>query len=255
MSNDVGGFIEEEPEEVEKLKKIVFDKKNKLIEIENLKYELLLAYECPICELPLIGYWKTLNTVRATVQQIGYGLRDSGFGAYRFFETDIGQGFEYDPNTDVKKKHAHGVKSYQWASDYDSLWRIFIQQNPEYTVNAFLGLIMNRNLSQTESFVAEHKFIKSVKRALEFISKMRTQKEYFHIIEDICKHGKPIFMFNIAKLEREYRIPTYYSDSTKEIIERNAKVLVDLFGIDFAISLDYAEHQDLQEILLKAKGG
>ena len=82
------------------------------ITIKGQTFECILYYECPICKAPLLAFWKYKEGQKGIDDNaVGRALRDSGFNAYRFFESKAGQGFEYDFEKDPNKKHNHSVSS------------------------------------------------------------------------------------------------------------------------------------------------
>lgn len=191
-------------EERDDIKPVRITRSTLRIQLGTHTYPMIMCYICPICKEPLLVYWKLNNKPRVTNRIVGRALRDSGFGAYRFFEEENGQGFEYDPEKDPKKRHYHQKKSeYAWSETITQSWFIFMQLNPIVTVNRLLHIMINRG--EFEKLLPEHhQFIIDQALAMEFIETMRAKAEYFHVIDDIVKHGKPIFYLDIIRWQQQF---------------------------------------------------
>jgi hypothetical protein len=191
-------------EEMEDIKPVKIMESTLRIQLGDNYYPMIMCYICPICKEPLMVYWKLNGKPRVTNRIVGRGLRDSGFGAYRFFEEENGQGFEYDPEKDPKKRHYHQKRSeYAWSDNIIQSWFIFMELNPLVTVNKLLNLMINRGEFE-KLFPENHPFITEQNLALEFIEAMRSKPDYFHVIHDIVKHGKPIFYLDIIRWQQQF---------------------------------------------------
>jgi len=188
------------------------------------EYDLIMCYLCPICDKPVHAYWKVpTHDHRATSNTIERALRDSGFGGYRFFETDSGQGIEYDPVKDPRGRHKHSKTMSTWSGPvrYEFLWNPFIKLNPVFSVNEFLSSIVDPHGSE---YGQNFQFIDSQSTAVDgFISKMEDHKDIFKVSKDILKHGKPIFWFNIVKWDEKI---AYFSGDANQRLA----LLADWFG-------------------------
>lgn len=172
------------------------------IVIQNQTFQCILYYECPICKAPLIAFWKYNEGQKGIDDNaVGRALRDSGFNAYRFFESKNGQGFEYDFEKDPNKKHNHmestgyGYSRYGGSSEY---FIPFMTLNPIFTVNDMLKAALNDQ--------AVDAGIDTPDKALEVLEVLRGEKAapYFKVVDDRMKHGKPILFFNKGKFGSGY---------------------------------------------------
>jgi len=179
----------------------------KEIKLGNIQYNLIMCYICPFDDSPLLAYWILNGKERANDRVVGRALRDSGFGAYNFFETGDNQGFEYDPEQDPKKRHLHQEYStYSWkGNELNSAWANYNQLNPIVSVNKLLDFMIIKYDGDHFENKDDHIFAKDQNLCIKFIDKMRDISEYFKVIDDICKHGKPIFMFELVKWDSNFR--------------------------------------------------
>ena len=163
------------------------------IVIGGKSFGCILYYTCPICNKPIMAYWKIgPNDKKLTENEIGRALRDSGFNGYRHFESVGGQGFEYDFEKDPNKRHNH-VKSSPYGYRYGGTGEYyvpFIKLNPVFQVkelfkNTFRG--------------ADTPIVSTMNEALSIMEKLETNedaKRYFKFTYDKLKHGKQIMFFN-----------------------------------------------------------
>ena len=212
---------EEEPEEDEDIAEVQI--RGKKIKLGQTWYSLIMLYECPIDHMPLIAYWKITNG-RADPNTVGRALRDSGFGGYRFFETQDGQGFEYDPEKDPRNRHQHGVKKessyyYRPQDEFESLYLLFLKLNPVYSLNDFFLKLLT---AYNSNYPKDHQFVDNQALAVKLIARMKRLPEIFLVIDDKLKHGKSIFYFELVQWE----------STTKYMNTRGEKVLKlhDWFG-------------------------
>ena len=202
--------------------------KDKKIKLGEKWYNLIMCYLCPIedCNKPIIAYWKVpIRNQRTTSGIVGKALRDSGFGGYRFFETEKGQGFEYDPEKDPRKRHQHSKeKSYYWKrgpKEYEILWVNFIKLNPIFSLNDFFSRTINPH---GDEFGKDHRFINTQSLADIFLRQMKYHANIFKVSNDIMNHGKPIFYFNLVEWEDKTR----YAYS----LDDRMGILMEWFGKD-----------------------
>lgn len=197
---------EEKPaEEIERIK---VSKTRLKVKLGDHWYPLIMCYVCPLCKEPLIAYWKLDGKPRVTDRVAGRALRDSGFGAYRFFEDEEAQGFEYAPNKDPKNRHYHQEKessSYSFRpAEVIKSHVPYMELNPMASVNRLLHGMINPE-AYGRSFAEGHQFVTNQAVALKFIEKMRRNEarpalaDMFKVIDDINNHGKPIFLFEITQ--------------------------------------------------------
>lgn len=207
------------------------------------KFPLIMAYSCPICQQPLIAYWKITDPdERATDNTVGRALRDSGFGGYRFFQTSNGQGFEFDPEKDPRKRHQHIkniANSWEREPRYEEFWLLFIKLNPLFSVNDFLCKILDPMESK---FPKGHMFIKKQSRALRLINKeFAYRKDVFKIVKDKMNHGKPLFYFNFVKYQDAVRYT--YDDADK------LRKFVNFIGEETLREIDLMDVYNMDDIL------
>jgi len=218
--------LEEDIPEVE-----IIDQKKILI--GGVKYDLIMCYLCPICKKPIIAYWKVPEeNNRTTPNIIGRALRDSGFGGFRFFSTERGQGFEYDWEKDPRKRHQHGKKKqyyYGSGDEYEELWALFIKLNPIFSINDFLNRILDPH--DTE-FPKDFQFISTQTLTESFFNEMQKRVDAFKISSDMRNHGKDLFYFNIVYWEQMTKYGVY------ELSDRIDK-LREWFGDDLIRRLDF----------------
>lgn len=217
--------------------KIFTDRKQ--IQFLTEKYPLIMCYLCPVCNEPLLAYWKTDTLSPADEKQVGRALKDSGFGAYRFFQEEDGQGIEYDTDKDPKKRHMHQESSeYAWSDKIQKSWTIYMKLNPIVTVNALLSKMLMYSVHVPE----DHLFISSQEIALQFIDRMRNEGlPLFMVIEDICKHGKPIFYFEEMQWGKR---SGGYASVMSNILEASK-----IFGTNLMRKVDYGEDEEqLKEV-------
>jgi len=165
-------------------------------------YELIMCYRCPICQEPIIAYWIVPpGNNRATPQIVGRALRDSGFGGYRFFETDQGQGVEADPEKDPRQKHSHKEEKagYMYGAEVTQQWIPFIKLNPIFSVNDWVKRCIDSYTSGDPIL-----YVKTQAHAQKVIDAMVGRAE-FKVVEDSMGHGKPVFFFNFVKWEKAAR--------------------------------------------------
>jgi hypothetical protein len=180
----------------------------KKIKLGQHTYDLIMCYLCPLCDKPILAYWQLPpHDNRATENVVERALRDSGFGGFRFFSTVNGQGFEYDPVKDPRKRHNHPKSSapdWRGMTKYTELWEPFIKLNPVFSVNDFLARIIDPH---NTTFPRDFQFVSKTGVALSFIRAMENRSGIFQVSKDIMKHGKPIFWFNVVKWDEkiEYR--------------------------------------------------
>ena len=206
---------EEKPaEEIERIK---VSKTRLKVKLGDHWYPLIMCYVCPLCKEPLIAYWKLDGKPRVTDRVAGRALRDSGFGAYRFFEDEEAQGFEYAPNKDPKNRHYHQERSEGYGYGAREVIKShvpYMELNPMASVNRLLHGMINPE-AFGRSFAEGHQFVTNQAVALKFIEKMRHNELMFTVIDDINDHGKPIFLFEITSwsnmIRYSYDIRSHFS--------------------------------------------
>ena len=204
----------------------------KKIKLGTTLYDLIMYYECPVCHKPLIAYWTVPgNDNRATENIVGRALRDSGFGGYRFFGTANGQGFEYDPEKDPRKRHQHGQREKRYwggEGEYTQLWNNYLKHNPLYNINEFLSDIM---AIAEYKFKKGHLFVSNQAQAIEIIENMTSRRaDAFKLIDDKIGHGKEMFFFDII----EYRKSMERAWNERTRIEK----LVGFIGEETIMAID-----------------
>lgn len=185
----------------------IIDLKKKQITIGRYKLKLIMAYPCPFGDFPLIAYWQTRDSGPG-VQDIRSALDDSGFEGYRVFETEGGQGFEYDLEKDPKKRHEHDEGTY-----YSSvIWKPYLSLNPAFALRNLIAATTGTEVSQIEMY--------PVPEALGLIENMRDEESYFRVVDDIIGHGKPLFFFNWSKWADQWKYGYADRDSKMEQMQR-----------------------------------
>lgn len=211
--------------------RVISDKKR--IVIDGKGYELIMCYLCPIEKepeyAPITAYWLT-NKEKVSASVVGKALGDSGFGGYRFFETVKGQGFEYDHEKDPRKRHGH-TEERIYGGGFVTLWYPFIKLSPIFSINEFFFKVLGGAYGD---YPSEWKFVSSDTIAIEFISKMRKMPP-FKVVDDICKHGKPLFYLNYVAWENKVRYAM-----TKEKV----KMLEEWFGIELMSKVNIKKEGD-----------
>lgn len=221
-------------------------KGNKIV-INKISYELIMCYLCPICEKPIIAYWKIppMNN-RVTPDVIGRALRDSGFGGFRFFSTDRGQGFEFDPEKDPRNRHQHGKEKERYyggygAKEYDELWHLFIKLNPIFSMNDLFKRLLD---PYDNEFAKNYQFISTQAATDKFFKEMKNRSEIFKISSDKMKHGKDLFYFNIVQWEQITQYGVHdVSDRVKKLREWFGDELMGELHIGVALEEDEGDYE------------
>jgi len=178
---------------------------NNTITLGTTTYNLIMYYECPVCAKPLIAYWQVEdNQERATANLVGRALKDSGFGGYRFFESTKGQGFEYDPERDPRKRHQHVKQErYSWGGvgDITEMFNNYLKFNPVYNINDMMKDILN--MFGYWSFPSEHRYVDHPRYAMDIIKGLNNKHpEIFLTLKDRENHGKQMFFLDVVKLKK-----------------------------------------------------
>jgi len=203
--------------------------KTKKITFEKRPYDVIMCYLCPICEDPIIVYWKLNGEKPISADAVGRALRDSGFGGYRFFETKGGQGFEYDSEKDPRKRHNHEkAESSPYGPDtVTQLWMPYIKLNPIFSVNEFFDKCLN---AQGGNYEPGHLFVDTQSFALELIKKMRDNTAMFKVVDDCMNHGKQLFFFNLHAWAEKTTVGYSYYQSDKDKHQKLVDALREYFG-------------------------
>tara|TARA_Y100000034_G_scaffold131341_1_gene191874 strand:+ start:563 stop:1312 length:750 start_codon:yes stop_codon:yes gene_type:complete len=174
---------------------------------KSFTYPLTKYYPCPHikadgerCDYPLICYWKLDGLPPMEKEIVGRNLLDTEFTKHRFFETEEGQGFEYDFLLDYdivgkEPKHSHVVKRkdfYRKRPVTVHSWSIFNNFNSITNLNQFFSFL----------FVDEPRtkkvFFKTKEEVTKFLEVMNRHSDTFRILKDEINPDLPpsMFMFN-----------------------------------------------------------
>jgi hypothetical protein len=205
----------------------IIDIDAKTITIGKNRYNLLMAYLCPICKEPILCLFQS-DSKKVTPQEIGNALQDRGFNAYRIFETIKGQGFEYDEGKDPKKRHSHhdDSESYSYTSS-EKYYQLFTQLNPQFSISEFISYTYGRYFGQIPKNAPTA--IRNLEVANKFMANLKKHPEMFLLSEDICGHGKPIFFLNMEKWNKT--VGNYDAEQYKKFMMR-------IFGSDLLKQLN-----------------
>lgn len=190
-------------------------------------FDLIMCYICPLCKEPIIAYWKLGDSKPITADVVGRALRDSGFGGYLFYETANGQGFEYDHEKDPRKRHGHEkVEHHDYSEDSVlELWYPAIELNPIFSINDLFARCLDPH---GDTYEKTHSFVADQKLALELIEAMRKFGDSFTVVDDLMKHGKPLFYFNLVNWNQLTK--TSYYDTPEAGYKKRVEALTKWFG-------------------------